>query len=73
MHAKHKETGMTRQPDNTAMWAVQRQIDGRYFDGEGWTDQRADAYRTDHEEAVNLARHLIGITPGWVRAVLVSG
>ncbi len=58
--------------DDTTRWGVQRQIDGRYFDGEGWTDDAAQAHRADYDEAVNLAAYLIRITPGWVRAVLIS-
>lgn len=53
-------------------YAIQRRIDGRYFDGQGWTDDASQAYRTSHGEAVNLAAYLYRITPGWVRAAVIS-
>lgn len=53
-------------------WGIQRQIDGLYFDGDGWTESADQAYRTpDRNEAANIAAYLVRITPGWVRAVIL--
>lgn len=60
-------------PAEAARWAIQRQIDRQYFDGDGWNYDAAKAYRTPRrEEAVNIAAYLQRITPGWVRVALIS-